>query len=161
MIRPATAADTPRLVEMATRFLRSTPYGEVVEPDPACLAALIAVVLEHGVIFVADYPMYTRVIDGDVVEQGDPYLVGFIGLAALPHPLSGELYADEQVWWVEPEHRHGLIGPRLMQAAEAWARQQGCRSVKMVAPHGSSVGEYYSRMGYRPVETAFVKFLTE
>jgi len=143
MIRPATEADTPRLVEMTTRFLETTPYGTMFQADPAQIAKLVALVLKHGVILLADVPP----------------VVGMIALAALPHPLSGLLYADEQCWWVEPEHRKGTIGPRLLMAAEAWARQHGCQSVKMVAQAGSSVGCHYLRLGYQEVETAFVKKL--
>ena len=160
MIRRADPADAPRLVEMTLRFLRTTSYAAVFpDPDPVNVRTLVDYVLEHGVIFVADYPMYTRVIDGDVVEQGDPYLVGMIAFTAPPHLFANEAYAEEQGWWVEPEHRGGTTGPRLMQAAEAWARENGLKMIKMVAPEGSDVGKFYTKLGYRAVETAYVKAL--
>lgn len=156
MIREATAADTPRLVEMTTHFLQSTRYGALFRADPVFIGKLIDLVLEHGVILVAEI---------DSVEphweQGGRFkpIIGMIALTALPHLLTGIPYGDEQAWWVEPEHRAGMVGPRLMQAAERWCRENGLNMVKMIAPEGSDVGKFYTRQGYEAVETAFVKLL--
>lgn len=145
-IRPATAEDVDRLVDMAVRFLASTRYGVLVTPHPHALGRLIAQVLAIGVIFVAE-------VNGRVEAM--------LALVALPHPISGELYGDELAWWVEPEHRHGSIGPRLLLQAETWARERGARILKMVAPADSTVGNFYKHFGYVEVETAYQKTLRE
>ena len=145
MIREATAADTNRLVEMTTRFLLTTRYGDLIQPNPACIRKLIALVLEHGVIFVG--------------ETWKLELIGMIALTALPHLLTGEPFAEEQAWWVEPEHRGGSLGPRLLAAAEAWSRESGLKMIKVVAPEGGDVGKFYTKLGYHAVETAYVKAL--
>lgn len=144
VIRTATQADGPRLAEMAVRFLASTRYGALASASPSGLDELIAVVLQLGVIFVAE-------VEGRVA--------GMLAIAALTHPLTGERYADEQVWWVEPEHRHSSIGPRLLNAAEQWSIENGLAFVKMIAPAGSDVGAYYVRRGYVEVETVYQKQL--
>lgn len=144
VIRTATQADGPRLAELAVRFLASTRYGALATSYPQALDDLIALVLQLGVIFVAE-------VDGRIEAM--------LAIAALTHPLTGERYADEQVWWVEPEHRHSSIGPRLLNAAEAWAVEQDLAFVKMIAPAGSDVGAYYVRRGYVEIETVFQKQL--
>jgi len=88
-----------------------------------------------------------------------PHLVGMLGLVAITHPASGADYADEIVWWVDPEFRGGSIGPRLLAAGETWARRRGLPLVNMVAPEGSDVGRFLARQGYTPIETAWVKRL--
>lgn len=114
-----------------------------------------------GVTPAALIPMYQLVLDQGVclVADAGDRLAGFLALVALPHPLTGQLYGDEIAWWVEPEYRRGRVGPQLLVAAEQWARQMGCQSVKMVAPFKSTVGAFYERCGYTAVETAYAKQL--
>lgn len=144
IIRPATAADAPRLIQMAKAFLIHTRYGEIVRFSEPCLATLIAQVLALGAIFVGD-------VDGR--------LEGMLGLVELTNPISGDTYADELVWWVEPDARHRSLGPRLLKSAEFWAKSRNLSMIKMVAPTGTHVGSFYLRMGYTPIETAYVKRL--
>jgi len=146
-IRPATRDDGTRVIEMALRFLEETPYGVTLSgATPSSLAAVFEAVLELGVIFVA--------------ESCCGRLDGFLAIAALRHPLTGRLYADEIAWWVEPEARRGTVGARLLAEAEAWARARQLGLVKMAAPAGSHVGRFYERMGYQAVETAYQKTLS-
>jgi GNAT superfamily N-acetyltransferase len=83
-----------------------------------------------------------------------------LALAAVPHPVSGQDYAEELAWWVEPAHRGSSIGPRLLAAAEAWCVQNKLGVLKMVAPAASDVGAFYVRRGYTLVESVYQKVLT-
>lgn len=146
-IRSASSVlDMGRVTDMVYRFLKETPYGAIVgDVSPGALTKAIGMVLQHGVIFVA--------------ESGPPELrqvVGFAALLVASHPLNGHPYGDELAVWVEPEHRTGMVGPRLVQAAEKWARQRNLTSLKMVAPVGSRFNDYLRRRGYHAVETAWV-----
>ena len=143
-IRPATAADTPRLLEMAAAFLEHTSYGALVRFNPAALQLLIAQVLVLGVILVAE--------DADRLD-------GMLAIIELTDPLTGDRYADEQVWWVEPHARSRAVGPRLLKVAESWAKSRNLSIIKMVAPTGTHVGSFYQRVGYTPIETAYTKRL--
>jgi ribosomal protein S18 acetylase RimI-like enzyme len=50
---------------------------------------------------------------------------------------------------VAPSCRHGGIGRRLMQAAEAWLRERGIRKVElMIRNTNSAVAAFYTRLGY-------------
>lgn len=143
-IRPATHADTDRLVELGARFLAGTAYGQLVAFVPTQLRALIAHVLRLGVVFVAE-------VDGR--------LEGLLAIVALEHPMSGERYAEELAWWVEPAFRGSSIGPRLLRAGESWTRENGLAMLKMVAPADTDVGAFYARRGYVAIETSWVKRL--
>jgi GNAT superfamily N-acetyltransferase len=142
VIREATDADTDRLVEMAVAFIAESRYAEVIATNPGKLAALVARLLSIGTVIVAAV---------------GAELVGMIAIARVESLFGGRDYADEVAWWVEPEHRHGRIGPRLLFAAEAWAVAQDLGSIRMVAPSGSDVGAFYERNGYEAIETTYLR----
>lgn len=154
-IREATGDDKHRLVEMAARFLLETPYGRLFDDKatPDTIARLIDQVLTFGAIFVAEETGPGRY--GRTALK----LTGMLAIVVVPHPLTGRNYAEEIAWWVEPEHRIGRVGPNLLRSAEEWATTKGANMCKMVAPEGSSVGGFYERLGYQPVETAYLKRL--
>lgn len=157
MIREATAADKPRIVEMAARFLLESQYGEIFEhrAAPEKIAALVDSVLRIGAIFVAEEG---TLIEGEFgPEMGPTRLAGMLAIVVVPHLFTGLPYGDEIAWWVEPEHRNSRIAYKLLRSAEEWATSRGANMVKMSAPAGSKVGEFYERMGYKAVESAFIK----
>jgi GNAT superfamily N-acetyltransferase len=144
-IRPGTAADLPVLVRLAREFLAETPYGRLWPPDDATIGRVIQTTLEHGAAFVAE------AIASEQLTQ----VVGMIGVVLVPsspHP-----HVDEVAWYVSKDFRGGSLGPRLLAAAERWACTQGAGVLKMVAPVGSSVGEFLERRGYTAVETAYMR----
>lgn len=54
-----------------------------------------------------------------------------VGLAELSiHPYAEGCDTDRvgflEGWWVDPDHRRQGIGRALVEAAERWAREQGC-----------------------------------
>jgi GNAT superfamily N-acetyltransferase len=148
-IRLADADDVPQIIAMAQRFLRETDYSTIVGPvADETIGVLVRQVMQVGVVFVAD------------VNLGRAQLVGFLAVMALMHPFAQVPYGDELAWWVEPEHRAGLVGPRLLRSCEEWARQKGLCVLKIVAPAGNSdVGKYLARRGFSEVETTFHKRL--
>jgi GNAT superfamily N-acetyltransferase len=142
-IRQATHDDQPGMVAMGLRFIATTGYAAF-PSTPEALGWILAVVLEHGVAYVAE-------------EAGR--LVGMLAVVVAPHPLTGEPYADEVVWWVEPEYRSGSLGPRLLQTVENWTVTKGVTALRMVAPNETAVGKFYERRGYVPIETSYLKRL--
>lgn len=145
-IRSAGEADRPRVLEMARAFMTLTPYGALFTASEPHLSGLFTICMEMGVLVVAE-------------DEASSGLIGFLALAVLEHPLSGEHYVEEVAWWVEPAHRQGSVGLRLLSWAEEWTRGAGVGMIKMVAPAGSRVGATYERLGYRAVETAYLKRL--
>jgi GNAT superfamily N-acetyltransferase len=140
MVRPATLADVPRVVEMAEHFGASDLYSSLLRVDPARIGAFVVGLLdrEDGVLLV-----YER----------DGVVVGMVALIAFAHHWTGEQVASELVWWVEPEAR-GRAGLVLLKAAEQWARAHGCAVVQMIAP-SPEVARFYAAVGYTEVERGF------
>jgi GNAT superfamily N-acetyltransferase len=162
ILRPAVARDRATVVMLGLQFHAESPYSRLLAVDAERLGAQFDIALELGIVVVAERD--------NVPGPAGPELVGFIGLAALDHPLSGERFAEEIGWWVAPEYRSGTLGPRLLRWAEDWARQHGCAFLKMSAPAGDLVddgkgrryeqtplGRFYEQRGFRPIETAFFK----
>lgn len=142
-VREATVEDHARIVEMAICFLGESYYGRLFPADPNRLAILLQLCVATGVIYVAE------------VEEG---IVGMIALVALTDPIGGVDYADEIAWWVDPAHRAGMVGPRLLMQAQAWVRFRRLAFLKMVAPADRpDVGDFYRRIGFEAVETAYIK----
>lgn len=161
-IREAVEADVPAIVAMGERFLGSSHYGDLFPPAPGRLEAVVRAALEHGVVLLAEALGDTLADDyGDTGIAQSVEVVGMLVLVALPHPFSGEVIGDELAWWVNPEHRGGRAGHKLLRSAEAWARQNGVVALKMSAPTDSddSVDGYLYRTGYVAVETAYLKRL--
>lgn len=146
-IREATLDDVDAIVEMSILFMSSTAYGAIIgTADPRALARTIATVMEHGVILLAE------------LERSDSDgrdVIGMLAVYIAIHPFTGAAYGDELAWWVNPEHRHGRAGYYLLRTAEEWARQNKLSVLKMVAPAGSRVGDFYTRLEYTFIESVY------
>lgn len=149
MIRRATPADVPALVDMGGRFFASSGMGEVTTYDPASIAHTFAQLIEspQGLLLVAD--------DGGIV--------GMAGALVFPHYFNQrDLMAQELFWWVDEEARQSGVGVGLLNAIEAWAEGMGARSVMMLslaALEPEKVNRMYAKAGYRPAEQSFIKRL--
>jgi GNAT superfamily N-acetyltransferase len=143
MIRLATNADVPRLVEMGRRFISSTNYQSLLPVNPTQMSDFARRLIEAR---------------GVLVCERDGAVVGMIGLAFFPHFISGEMVAAEVFWWLEPEYRGGTEGIRLLRAAESQARARGAVKLQMIAP-SDEVSAMYQRMGYAFVEAAYQRSL--
>jgi GNAT superfamily N-acetyltransferase len=140
-VRRATGEDRGAVLSMAWRFLEESQYRGLVTGSVAHLEKLIDVLLEGGVIFVAE-------------EAAD--VVGMIAGVTQTHPITGEVTATEFAWWVEPEFRGSSAGGRLLKAFEGWARFQRASVIQMIAPAGAGeLEQFYERRGYEEVETTF------
>ena len=145
MIRAATPDDIPRLVELGTRFMRESGYARHLTINGEAMAELAATLIEaeHGLLLVDD-------------RGGE--ITGMIGVIATHHPHSGDPVMSELFWYVLPRARGG--GARLLLTAEAWARSHGITKSLTVAPAANgAVAGLYERLGYRPLETQFIKTL--
>lgn len=144
-IRHATAEDKPAVLVMVDHFLQASAFGEILAGGDGG-GTLFDLALSLGVIFVAQ-------------NTTTGQLDGMLAVLALEHPILHRKYADELVWWVEPEARGRRTGIKLIDYMEGWARTEGLDMAKMVAPAGSNVGTFYRRRGYVAVETTFYKRL--
>lgn len=145
MIREATVADIPRLIEMGHRFVSETSYKDHLEENPEQMKILAEQIISNpnGRILVA---------------EKDQKPIGMLALILFPHYLSGELVAGEVFWWVEPEARKGRTGLELMKKAEEIAVSWGAKKMQMVAP-SERIGKLYEYLGYSHVESTYQRSL--
>jgi GNAT superfamily N-acetyltransferase len=142
-IRPATSDDLPACVAMGLEFHATVAdYARLIDVNAEALTTLGHWLLAHGVIFVG---------------ERDEEVVAMIGVAVVPHPMTGRLFGSEVFWYCTEAHRG--CGVRLLRRAEAWAREQGAESMQVVAPD-QRVAALYERLGYTLVERAFTRRLT-
>jgi GNAT superfamily N-acetyltransferase len=164
MIREATAADKFRLVEMTTRFILESQYHHwLAGATPERIGDYVDAVLERGVIFVYERLLFTNIhhlAAGAPIDERRE-LIGMLAILPFKHPLTDRLVAEEFAWWVEPEHRKGAVGPRLLRHMEHWCAEKTLHMVKMVAPAGTAVGAFYEKCGYQALETHWIKVLTD
>lgn len=83
---------------------------------------------------------------------------GVLAARAFDHPLGAGTWAKESIWYIAPDGR-GCGALRMLDAYEAWAREQGCTVIGMASLAVNDVSRLYARRGYEPVETHFIKAL--
>jgi aminoglycoside 6'-N-acetyltransferase I len=60
-------------------------------------------------------------------------------------------------WYVRPHARHRGVGRRLMEAAEEWAREQGCTEMGSdTQSHNVASEEAHQKLGYTIVDRLVV-----
>lgn len=94
---------------------------------------------------------------GLVLVAGAP-AQGVLMAMTFDHPFGAGRWAKESVWYIAPEAR-GRAAIKMLDAYEAWAREQGCATIGMASLATNDVSRIYERRGYAPAETHFVKAL--
>jgi GNAT superfamily N-acetyltransferase len=147
VIRAATRDDIPRIVEMAEQFYATTAYPAFAPLAKESAAGLAIVMIETGVMLVAE-------IEGRVV--------GMVGLFVEPFTFNVAVtVATEIVWWVDPDAQGAGVGRELLAAIEPACKERGADVVRMMCLASSppQAAALYERMGYAPSEHAFTKRL--
>jgi GNAT superfamily N-acetyltransferase len=144
MIREATHADIPAMMECARRFAATIKLEETVGFDETSVAGLLTQLIESpgGICLIA--------------EDGSG------GAGGLVHPSmfnSAHLTGSELFWWVDPDKR-GRVGLKLFWALEDAARERGAQSwmvSTMEALDHDGASKFYERRGYRPSDRNYIK----
>lgn len=90
----------------------------------------------------------------------DDMLVGALGSIVAPDLNDGEITATECFWFVDPNKRGN--GVRLLLHFVDYAKEIGCVRVNMVHlfnKHADKLQKLYSKLGFSPVETHYIKTL--
>lgn len=141
MIREATTSDLDRIVELGSLSLKDGPYAGIIADNPEQSRKCAEFVLENGKVLLGEE-------DGTVV--------GLLGFILADHHFSGERYASELMWFVQPGHRKGALAIKLLWEAEKIAKDTGAKSMVFTAP-SDAVAALYKRFGYDRLEVAFRK----
>lgn len=128
-MRPATCDDIPRITDMVERLQAAAQIPQI--PDRAHTQASLArlILRDDAIVLTTD--------------------AGFIAGSIECTVISPEPIAVEHGWFAAD--RSGL---RLLRAFEVWAAARGAR-VRLST--GVVAGPDLARLGYRPVELAWVK----
>jgi GNAT superfamily N-acetyltransferase len=137
MIRRATENDIPQLLEWGERFAEKAQTAEhvgyVADNVEATLRILIGT--PQHIILMSDN--------------------GAIGAMSGPHPFNhAHIIGQELFWWSE-----GGGGLRLLAALREWAREH-CHSLRvatLAAIEPERTGALYQRLGFAPLENAFIE----
>lgn len=144
MIRNATEADIPRIVEMSRKFYATTRYADLVGMDDDTVAALARQLMDSVML----------------VHETDGSIDGMVGLVVAPFMFNGaSKVAYEVVWWVDPMAQGAGVGKALLAAVEPACRARGADAVVMVhlATSPPQAAALYERAGYQHSETSYSK----
>jgi len=149
LIRLATEDDIPRIIELGARSLEEGPYKDQIgEPVKGAELALNLIQSQNGTVLL-------------YVEKNKT--LGLLAFFIYPHYFSGEITANELMWYVEPEARRGksfgdFPALKLLREAERIAKESGAKRMTFVAPT-NGVAKMYERLGYKPIETSYQRTL--
>lgn len=145
-LRELTIADLPAAVDLASRLCDEGPVGELTTGPMRAgrrprIERLGQQLLGNGVIL------------GSFVDR---QLVGVLGLCVMDHPVLGCRTALEAAFYIHPDHRRGVPGRRLLQAAVTWATDHECELLQVSAPARTKAGRYYTLEGFIEIETMYM-----
>ncbi len=136
-IRLATATDFEQLWPVLSAF----PNG--IEP--------VRAVAERSLASIRAHPGAALL----VAHMGGA-IVGYVLVFDQPTLFADGPAAYVQELMVDEPHRNEGVGGALMASAENWARERGCRSIRLVT---SRAGAFYLARGYEEASTFFKKSL--
>ena len=146
-IREATPVDLPQLLNMLRKYREQTPLDFLSEADNVAYITqmLCEIMAGRGVVLVAEN-------DG---------LVGMLIAGIHPSRWSpAHLLLTELAWWVEPEHRGGTAGHRLLKRyieAGQKMKEQGRICNFFISKMSNSPDLDYGRFGFRYLEQFWVQ----
>lgn len=105
--------------------------------------------------------LFDRVKDTSFMLFVDDEPAGMLAGAVLESALSGDKVYKEVVWFVSKEYRR--YGLKLRQHVEKWCCANDIDRLMMAMMHNSKTKKLealYKRLGFRPMETRFIKRLS-
>lgn len=149
-IRAAVADDIEQLMDMGEDFFEYSPFSDLVGFDADSVREVMRAAIDSDrcVVLVAE-------VHGIVVG-------GIIGALSGLWFNQNVTFASGLACWLDPMHRNGSIGVRLLHAFEDWARDKEARLVVM-SDFGNDVNprvaRLFEKLGMRQIERSHVKDL--
>lgn len=112
MIRDATLADVPALVELGRLMHAESPVFSRLRYWPEKVSSQLSSLIEAEYGFVR------------VADRGGRIVAGMVGFV-LPEWCSYDLVARELALYAGPDARGGVLGAALVRQFRAWATEQG------------------------------------
>ena len=147
IIRDATNQDVLDTVIAIRQFCKEVPHPAWAKFDVNMVSSLVTQLIQEDIGFVK-----LVVKDDEIVGT----LIGCVtGL-----PINSLVFAQELMFWLDPNHRNGKTAPKLIDAYVEWAETKGCNFIRLSTLDDvldSRVGVLFRRKGFKPIETAYVK----
>lgn len=149
LVRTAIAEDLSKYIVCARLFHKNSPIKDMVEFDDEWFADFFMSNQTNN-----DVLLLSAIVNGEIV--------GIAGAISYRYYFSSTAKATQELyWWVDPMHR-GIVGKRMLNVLEAWAKSNGSTHMMMIAledEHHDTMRKLYKRIGYVPVEHTFMKEL--
>ncbi|MEH1164789.1 GNAT family N-acetyltransferase [Micromonospora sp. CPCC 205539] len=156
MVRPASVADLPALVELR---LANAQAHIALDPGVYRVPRHDAVV-HHFTTVLTDQADHAGQLGGDVVLVAEHagQVVGMVEVLRLPDPPAHQIVRpvpSAQIHTVVLDTARGLgVGTALLDAAHRWAAEQGVTSISAGIHHrNDGAVRFYRRHGYAPAGT--------
>lgn len=153
-VRPARLSDVPKIIPMAKDYFEESgwkkSFGYSLVEDEMLLWFAAAVKNPFFGFFLA--------------ENGSGpvgLLIGYLQPWAMNHT---ERSAFQMFFYVDKNQRNGKVSKRMIEAYEAWAKENGCQAVEFGVTEkmkGEKMAKYLSRLGYEPATRSHVKRFEE
>lgn len=149
IIRPATEADVPRVLELSEGIFNESVYARTCTYSPEKVAHLVTQLM---------LPNPDRWFL--CLAENDGITIGMYAGFLTEYYFSQDLMAVDMALFVDPSKRGGLAAVKLVQAFEEWAFARGAKEVcpatsTMVAPERTAM--LYQFLGYDIVGNMFKK----
>lgn len=90
----------------------------------------------------------------------DGTLIGYVSHFVVPNLHYASLkIADNDLFWLAPEHRNSRIGITLLRESEKNAIAMGCNKITMKEKIDRPLGRLFEYLGYRTIERLHAKTL--
>jgi N-acetylglutamate synthase-like GNAT family acetyltransferase len=149
MIRPASRADIPWLLEQLRAFADFSNTAHSLFPDEESVATAIVDSLIaqagqwQGVFLIAEAADHTRL----------GFIVGLLGA----HPFNPRVRVlSELFWWVTPNHRGSSAGARLLDAFVGFGKRHADQVVLTLEHESPDLEAGFVRRGFRLKERTFL-----
>ncbi len=148
LYRLADRNDASAIFKMCRDFHQETQLKNIVF-DNVVFAGHLSWLYEDGACFLA-------------VAEHDGKIVGFMSGWVYQLYFSKTLSAQNNLWYVLPEYRGGMIGVRLLKMFESWAFDKGAKILVGGTSSGISMprsNKLIEKFGYEPVGSEYRKVL--
>ena len=149
ILRDAIETDVLDIVLAVKQFCKEVPHPAWGRFDSNKVKDLVSSLIDSEAGFVK-------------IVTIDEEVVGALIAAATPVPINSFIFAQELMFWLDPDHRNGKTSPKLIDAYVEWSKAVGCDFVRLSTLDellDSRVGIIFKRKGFKPIETAYIKEL--
>jgi GNAT superfamily N-acetyltransferase len=147
IIRDATQNDVLDTVLAVKQFCKEIPHPAWHKFNTNKVNSLVSQLIEidHGFVKIVTY---------------EDEVVGALVAVLSDIPINDLIFAQELMFWIDPEHRKGKTAIKLVDEYVEWATKAGCNFIRLSELDnvlGGKAGLLFKRKGFEPTETAYIK----